>query len=146
MAVQDDIRQASDRFYAALNRLINGDAAPILATISQGPDVSMMHPLGGRQVGRAEVAASLEQVARAVSDGQVALEDLVVIPLGAEAAYTLGNERATARVAGEPVSFTARATNVYRREADGWRLVHHHVDLVPEVAVIATRLQAQAGQ
>jgi hypothetical protein len=30
---------------------------------------------------------------------------------------------------GAPVSLTHRATNIVRREADGWRLVHHHTDL-----------------
>ena len=28
MAAADEVRQASDRFYAALNRMLNGDAPP----------------------------------------------------------------------------------------------------------------------
>jgi hypothetical protein len=30
MAVEDEIRQASERFYAALNREINGDPGPMV--------------------------------------------------------------------------------------------------------------------
>ena len=29
---------------------------------------------------------------------------------------------------GKPVNLTQRATNILWREADGWRLVHHHAD------------------
>ena len=30
MAVEDEIRQASEQFYAALNRMINGDPEPMM--------------------------------------------------------------------------------------------------------------------
>jgi hypothetical protein len=29
MSIEDDIRKASDRFYVALNRTVNGDARPM---------------------------------------------------------------------------------------------------------------------
>ena len=50
MAVEDEIRQASEQFYAALNREINGDPGPMLEVWSHGSDVSTMHPLGGINV------------------------------------------------------------------------------------------------
>jgi hypothetical protein len=50
---EDEIRQASDQFYAALNRLVNGDPAPILGLWSQGPDVARcIRSAGARSAGR----------------------------------------------------------------------------------------------
>ena len=55
MAVEDEIRQASEQFYAALNREINGDPGPMMEVWSHGSDVSTMHPLGGKcRMGRGE--------------------------------------------------------------------------------------------
>jgi hypothetical protein len=65
MAAEDEIRQASEQFYAALNRTLDGgDSGPMEQQIwSQGSDVSAMHPFGGRMLGWEEVGASWEQVA-----------------------------------------------------------------------------------
>ena len=51
MAVEDEIRQASEQFYAALNREINGDPGQMVELWSHGSDVATMHPLGGRELG-----------------------------------------------------------------------------------------------
>ncbi len=71
MAVEDEIRQASEQFYAALTRLINGDPGPMMEVWSHGSDVTTLHPLGGRETGWEEVRATFEQVAQAFSGGQV---------------------------------------------------------------------------
>ena len=126
MAVEDEIRQASEQFYAALNRTLNGDPGPMEEIWSHGSDVSGMHPFGGRMLGWEEVKASWERSAQSFSDGQVALDDMVVVPITEDAAYTLGTER------GQGIDW--RVTNIYRREAGGWKIVHHHTDLSSEVA------------
>jgi hypothetical protein len=49
MALEDEVRQASEQFYAALNRtLYGGDTGPMEEIRSHGSDVSAMHPPGGR--------------------------------------------------------------------------------------------------
>ena len=58
MSAEDDVRKASEQFYAALNRMLNGDAAPLTAIWSHGPAVTTMHPIGGRQLGWDEVRGS----------------------------------------------------------------------------------------
>jgi uncharacterized protein DUF4440 len=119
MAVEDEIRQASEQFYAALNRELNGDPGPMMDVWSHGSDVAAMHPLGGRQLGWGEVRASWEQVAQAPSDAQVTLDDLAVVPLTDDVAYTLGTEHGQAMLGNETVSIDWRATNIYRREGGG---------------------------
>jgi hypothetical protein len=70
MATEDEVRQASEQFYEALNRTLNGDPGPMVEVWSHGSDVATMHPLGGRDFGWDAVRAGWEQVAPAFSDGQ----------------------------------------------------------------------------
>jgi ketosteroid isomerase-like protein len=112
---------------------------------SHADDVTTMHPLGGRQSGWAEVRASWEMAAGAVSGGSVEVSDLQITLLADDAAYTTGTENASATVGGTSVSFSGRCTNVYRREDSGWKIVHHHVDLLPDVAAAIQNALAQSN-
>jgi hypothetical protein len=59
MAVDDEVRQASDQFYAALGQMLStGDPGPVTAVWSHGQHGSTMHPIGGREVGRDQILAS----------------------------------------------------------------------------------------
>jgi ketosteroid isomerase-like protein len=141
----ENVRQASDRFYAALNRGINGDTSEMFDICSHADDVTTMHPLGGRQIGWSEVRTSWEMAAGAVDGGSVEVSDLQITLLGDDAAYTTGTENASATVGGTPVSISARCTNVYRREDGVWKVVHHHVDLLPDMAAAFQSALAQAN-
>jgi ketosteroid isomerase-like protein len=134
MAAEDEVQQASEQFYAALNSTLDGDSGPMEEIWSHGSDVSAMHPFGSRSLGWEEVRAGWEQAAQAFSDGQVALDDLVVVPISGDAAYTLGTEHGQAKVGDASIGIDWRVTNIYRREADGWKIVHHHTDFSSEVA------------
>src|SRR5258708_30307339 len=70
---ENDIRKASDKFYAALNRMLNGDPAPMVDAWSHNSDVSTMHPIGGSQIGWDEGRASWENQAKICSKGQIRL-------------------------------------------------------------------------
>ena len=58
MALEDEVRQASQQFYAALNSTLNGDSSPMMELWSHGSDTSTMHPFGSRSLGWEEVRAS----------------------------------------------------------------------------------------
>src|ERR671916_1937678 len=113
MAVEDEIRQASEQFYEALNRMLNGDPEPMMEVWSHSSDVATMHPLGGRETGWEEVRASREQVAQGFSDGQVSIEDLVVVPLSEDVAYTLGSEHGQAKLGDQTVGIDWRGAENY---------------------------------
>lgn len=127
MPPDDEVRQASDRFYAALESMLNGDAAPMTDVWSHDPIVSTMHPLGGREVGWDAVRGSWEGAAQAFEDGSLQLSDLEVSVLG-DVAYTTGIEHVDATVGGESLHLDVRVTNIYRREDGEWKIVHHHTD------------------
>ena len=48
MALEDEVRKASQRFYAALNSTINGDSAPMRRSGRTARTPLAMHPFGGR--------------------------------------------------------------------------------------------------
>ncbi|MHC4799617.1 MAG: Cif family virulence factor, partial [Planctomycetota bacterium] len=64
MAAEEEVRKASEQFYTALNRMVNGDAGPLADIWSHSTAVTTMHPIGGREVGWDAVRGSFEQVAQ----------------------------------------------------------------------------------
>src|SRR5258707_189259 len=64
---EDDVRRASQRFYQAVNGILGGDAAPMLAIWSRADDTTYCDTRGdaeGRLVAAGDVVAQLEQVLR----------------------------------------------------------------------------------
>jgi ketosteroid isomerase-like protein len=141
MAAEDEVRQASERFYAALTGMVNGDPGPMMAAWGHSGDVTAMHPIGERNEGWEQVRSTFEQVGALASDGQVRLRDQL-IRVGGDLAYEVGVEEGEATLAGERVSFRHRVTNIYRREGRAWKIVHHHTDISPAMNDLLRRLQA----
>lgn len=144
MTAEADVREASEQFYAAPNRMANGDAGPLADIWSHSPDVTTMHPIGGRQVGWDEVRGSWEQVASLASAGEVKLVDQIIRVSG-DLAYELGMEEGSITIARHKAAIAdQRVTNIYRREGGRWKIVHHHTDLSPAMLDILKQLQARA--
>jgi ketosteroid isomerase-like protein len=141
MSTEDEVREASAQFYAALNRMMDGDGAPMADIWSHGAAVTTMHPIGGRQVGWDEVRGSFEQVAGLASGGRAELRDQSIYVAG-DVAYEVGVEYGQAKLAGEQIRIEHRVTNIYRREAGGWKIVHHHTDISPAMVDMLSRLRA----
>jgi len=130
MSTKQEVLKAAEQFYAALNSMLNGDAGPLADIWSHESHVTTMHPIGGREVGWDSVWESWVNVAKIATDGQVALNDRIIEITG-EVAYELGVEEGHFRLDGEPLQISSRVTNIYRREAGGWKIVHHHTDVAP---------------
>jgi ketosteroid isomerase-like protein len=141
MSAEDEVRDASSKFYAALNRMANGDAGPLAGVWSHSATVTTMHPIGGREVGWDQVRKSWEQVAQLSSGGQVELADQAIRVAG-DLAYELGVERGRLTLAGQEVTIDHRVTNIYRREAGAWKIVHHHADVAPAMLDVLNRVKA----
>lgn len=140
MQAEKEVRAASAKFYAALNRMLNGDAGSLTDIWSHGATVTTMHPIGGREVGWDQVKKSFEQVAQLTSAGQVKLSDQL-IQLAGDIAYELAVEHARFTLAGQPVAGDCRVTNIYRRESGNWKVVHHHTDATPALLDVFSRLK-----
>jgi ketosteroid isomerase-like protein len=138
MSTEDEVRAVSDRFYSGLSRM---DVSALPDIWSHRDDVTTMHPMGGEQVGWAEVRTSFEQASGVMTDSRVDLIDQRIYT-GEDLAYETGIERGHAKLAGESVDFEHRVTNVYRREDGQWKMVHHHTDVSAGLVEIMERQQA----
>ncbi len=139
MSTENEIRKASEKFYAALNQTTSGNAEPTADVWSHSPTVSTAHPIGGRQVGWDEVWASWENVASISAKGQVKLSDQIIC-LADDLAYESGIEHLDVLFAGHKIQADIRVTNIYRREGDEWKIVHHHTDLSPAIQEVLSNL------
>ena len=133
MTTKREIREVSTQFYAALKRMLNGDARALSDVWSHRSFVTAMHPLGGRQVGWAEVRKTWEQIAQRSSEGKVELKDQLIC-LAGKVAYEVGVEHLEAKLGGQKFAAKIRVTNIYQREAGAWKITHHHTDMSPVTA------------
>ena len=143
MLKQDEVREASKQFYAALNRMANGDANPMTGIWSHSAAVTTMHPIGGREVGWEAVRGSWEQVAQVITDGQLELKDQLIQGTD-DIAYETGIEYGQLKLAGHPIKIDHRVTNIYQRESGTWKVVLHHTDTSPAMLEVLSKLQPQA--
>ena len=140
MASLDEVRAASAKFYAALNKMVNGDSSAMDECWWHEGSVTAMHPIGGRTPGWDGVEESFAGVAGLSSGGSVALKDQV-IEVGGDMAYEIGLEDGTVTLAGTPVAIDHRVTNVYRRKDGAWRMVHHHTDISPAMLDVLAKMK-----
>jgi ketosteroid isomerase-like protein len=141
MSAVDEVRQASNQFYAGLSRVVNGNSGSLADIWSQSASVTAMHPIGGREVGWDAVRGSFEQVAHLCSDGAVELKDQLIQVVG-ELAYEVGIEHGQLKLAGHPVTIENRVTNIYQRVAGAWKIIHHHTDFSPAMRDVLSQLHA----
>lgn len=130
---RSSLLDAANAFYHALNRSFTGDLTEMDEIWAHTAAVSMMDPFGGRQTGWGHVRREFAREAGMGLVGRVDPVDVLVRDEG-DMGYVLcweqGEEMA---LRGQDVQLGHRATSVFRREGDTWRMVHHHTDLSPEL-------------
>ena len=142
LSQENEVREASEQFYAGLNQMANGDARSLADIWSQTADATTMHPIGGREVGWDKVQESFQQVAQVASAGRIRLEEQIIQVTG-DLAYELGVERGELKLVGQQAAIDGRVTNIYRREAGQWKIVHHHTDIAPAMLEVLNRLHTK---
>jgi ketosteroid isomerase-like protein len=114
----------------AEEEFVRGRPAAFQALWSGADDVTLCGGFGGVERGNQNVTDRLSWVSKKYSDGTRTREEISRM-VGADFAYLVQTEVIRSRVASqaEPSHQELRATMVFRREADGWRIVHRHADL-----------------
>ncbi|SFR71443.1 protein of unknown function [Agromyces sp. CF514] len=116
-------------FVPAERAMFDGDDGPRRAIWSESDSVTVLGAWRNA-ADRAELVEAFEVLSRSFSDCTDYAFELISFDVIGEMAYTVGYERASASIDGSPRKFTLRATQVYRREPGGWRVVHRHADQV----------------
>ena len=124
-----EIRNATMRFYVALNSVLQGDLAPMQTVWSHRPDVSNLSPAGDRAHGWNDVYAYYRNMSRQnAGAARVAPADIVVVA-GTDLGYSVCTENGQVRSPEGPmVRYSQRVTNIFRLEDGKWKLIHHHAD------------------
>lgn len=115
---------------AAEEEFVQGRPAAFQALWSHADDVTLCGGFGGVERGWQNIMARLDWVSAKYSGGTRTREEISRM-VGADFAYLVQTEIIHSRVGSqnEPSTQKLRATMVFRRQADGWRIVHRHADL-----------------
>ncbi len=123
-----------ERCHVALGQHTGGNPKPYLELWSHADDVSLMGGVGGHQVGIAAVTKLLTAAAQTLNYTTWDADTLVA-DFGETLGFTVELEHLTRQLDGETEGMSLRATTVYRREDDAWRVVHRHGDGLMNVEI-----------
>jgi ketosteroid isomerase-like protein len=122
---------ADAQFYAALNEMFKGEVAPIESIWSHSSDVDYMGPDGRVVRGWTAVRDAWRGQAALRLGGRVESSEVQSF-IGRDIAVIDDYEKGeNAGANGKVQQVNIRATNIYRKEDGQWKMVGHHVDLLP---------------
>jgi ketosteroid isomerase-like protein len=130
--VGSDLEEFLKQYHRTLEAVVTGDPLPQERLWSRRDDVTLANPLGPPARGWTEVSNALRRAVSQLSDGEVLGIEQISAYGGDHLAYVLEIERFRVRAgsAGEPAPSSLRVTTIFRREEDGWRILHRHADPV----------------
>ncbi len=133
MTPEDELRQAVEHIKVVSQQYLAGEAAPFLACDQHADDVTIFGAWGAYERGWEQVGPRLEWGAARYRGGHTDFE-LLALSVSGDLGYTVWIERGEGRVVGvdEVRPMALRVTQIYRREADGWKIIHRHGDAVVE--------------
>jgi ketosteroid isomerase-like protein len=123
------------RLEDATNGMLNGDASLWTELASHADDATLFPPFGGVARGWEEVGARYEAVAARNTPGSASVTfELLASGVSGDLAYVVSFERSLIHTAGsvELQPGFIRVTHILRREEGQWRLLHRHMDPLPE--------------
>lgn len=119
---------AHRNLYHSLNALLNGDSVSIAAIWSDADDISYAGPFGGTVIGRNLIIEEFQRVAAIHLAGRIEVSDIHMVEAEGMGFTFCMEHGIDHQHNGQSFSISHRATNVFRREADCWKLIHHHTD------------------
>jgi ketosteroid isomerase-like protein len=124
-----DLAQVMEEYHQALDAFVKGDPEPNKKLFSRRDDVTLANPLGPPARGWDQVK-TLERAASQIREGEATGFERISEYATPDLAYILEIERYRAKLGGadEMSPISLRATTIFRREDDGWRIVHRHAD------------------
>jgi len=126
----DDLDDVIERYHLALDAFMRGDHEPARRLYSERDDVTLGNPFGPFVRGSTQVAEAMARAAANYRDGDASDFDTLSKHVAGGLAYLVEVERLRSKVGGRDdlVPVELRVTTIFRREADGWRIVHRHAD------------------
>jgi ketosteroid isomerase-like protein len=128
--IYQKIEEAPQLFYQALRQVMEGDISPMLALWSTQEDVTYVDPAGQLHQGSDGIVAYWRQAAQRnveAASKVLATADLIVMHASDSVLYTVMAEHIwISQPSGRLLQMKAVSTNIYRYEAESWRMIHRH--------------------
>lgn len=125
------VRAALDRWFVALNAMLNGDPQPFATLYSHADDVTYMGAEGTYRIGWAATYADWKEQAGKSTGGTVEGADVHVV-VGGDMAVAQHQTKGQMRSPDGQMTDTAvRETSVFRKEDGHWKMIAHHADGLP---------------
>ena len=121
--------QVIEADHQASTAFVNGDPEPKKRLYSRADDATLANPLGTAR-GWQQVDARLDAAAALLRDGEPTRFERVSESATTDLAYIVEIDRTMVKVNGaaERSPVELRATTVFRREGETWKVVHRHAD------------------
>ena len=121
-----EVAEANARFYRAFEAL---DADAMAAVWARGDHVKCVHPGWPLLTGWEAVGTSWQNIFANTQEMRFTISEVQVVVTG-DSAWVTCKENILSEVRGRLSVTAILATNLFARQADGWRLVHHHASHV----------------
>ena len=127
-----------------LPNFLQGNHAATAAHFSTKDDVTLANPLGLPVRSFPAVAQAAAAAASQLSGGSMLGVEEVSRYSTADLGYVVQIERAQARLAGsqEVSRISLRVTMIFRREDDGWKVVHRHADPITAPRAVSSIIES----
>jgi ketosteroid isomerase-like protein len=125
-----DLAQVIEQDHQATVALTQGDPEPKKKVFSRRDDVTLANPFGPPVRGWDQVEGTLERAASQLREGTPIRFERVSEYATVDLGYIVEIERSRMELGGadEMAAVSLRVTTIFRREDDGWKVVHRHAD------------------
>ena len=135
------------RYRRSLEAFIQGDPEPQKSMWSRWEGVTLANPFGPPAKGADEVFKATDLAAAAVREGEDLTYEVISSYETADLAYELALQGGRMKLGGSPdmVAVILRVTSVFRREDDGWKVIHRHADPITQGRPPESMVQSTTG-
>lgn len=130
----DDFQHFLQTREAAARAYVNGDSGPLADLSARQEPASFFGPRGSHVVGAQTVSETYRRDAKTFHSGSKTHFEILHRGVSGDLGYWVGYQHANVYL-GEPAKLTPmklRVTEIFRREPDGWKLIHRHADTTAE--------------
>jgi ketosteroid isomerase-like protein len=106
----------------------SGDVALLDAIVAREGKATFFPPTGGSVSGAAKVAARYDSDAKAFAAGSHTKLKVLQAQASDGVAFWTGLQDFDGEIGGHSIKMRLRITELFCRDADGWKLVHRHAD------------------